>query len=99
MKKKKKKKASLHKIRMFFAILVFGGITMVLGYNLFNNLSMINKMVIQKKELKTKIVSLKEEKKELETDIMKLEDPDYIAKYVREKLNTNHDDNMIIENK
>lgn len=85
LKKRKKKKASLHKIRMFFAILVFGGITLVLSYNLFSNLSMINKMVTQKKELKSKIVSLKEEKKDLETDIMKLEDPDYIAKYVREK--------------
>lgn len=81
----KKKKASLRKIRMFFAVLVFGGITLVLSYNLFSNLTMINKMVNQKKELKSKIVSLKEEKKELETDIMKLEDPDYIAKYVREK--------------
>ena len=85
MKKRKKKKASLHKIRMFFAVLVFGGITMVLGYNLFCNLAMINKMSIEKKELKSKIVTLKEEKKKLETDIMKLEDPDYIAKYVREK--------------
>lgn len=85
MKKRKKKKTSLHKIRMFFAILIFGGITLVLSINLFNNLSTINKMVEQKKELKSKIVSLKEEKKELETDIMKLEDPDYIAKYVREK--------------
>lgn len=85
MKKRKKKKASLHKIRMFFAVLVFGGITLVLGYNLFSNLAMINKMSIEKKELKSKIVTLKEEKKKLETDIMKLEDPDYIAKYVREK--------------
>ncbi len=85
MKKRKKKKTSLRKVRMFFAILVFGGITLVLGYNLFNNLSMINEMVIEKKELKSKIVSLKEEKKELETDMKKLEDPDYIAKYVREK--------------
>ena len=85
MKRRKKKKASLHKIRMFFAVIVFGGITAILGYNLFNNLAMINKMSIEKKELKSKIVTLKEEKKKLETDIMKLEDPDYIAKYVREK--------------
>ncbi len=85
MKKSRKKKASLHKIRMFLAVLVFGGITLVLSYNLFSNLSMISKMNNEKKELKSKIVSLKEEKKELETDIMKLEDPDYIAKYVRER--------------
>ena len=85
MKKKRKKKTSFHKIRMFFAVLVFGGITLVLSYNLFSNLSTISKMISEKKELKSKIVSLKEEKKELETDMKKLEDPDYIAKYVREK--------------
>ena len=85
MKKRKKKKTSLRKIRMFFAFLVFGGITVVLGYNLLNNILMINKMSVEKKELKSKLVTLKEEKKKLETDVMKLEDPDYIAKYVREK--------------
>ena len=85
MSRKKKRKTSLRKVRMFFAVLVFGGITMVLSYNFLSNLSMISKMTAEKRELKAKIVDLKEEKKELETDIMKLEDPDYIAKYVREK--------------
>ena len=85
MSRKKKKKTSLRKVRMFLAVLVFGGITMVLSYNFLSNLSMISKMTTEKRELKAKIVDLKEEKKELETDIMKLEDPDYIAKYVREK--------------
>ena len=39
----------------------------------------------EKKNLENELVSLKEEKEILETDILKLEDPDYIAKYVREK--------------
>ncbi len=82
---KKRKKASKHKIRFFFAFLVFTGITAVLGYNLFSNVMAINKMKIEKKELKDKIAALQEEKKILETDIKKLEDADYIAKYVREK--------------
>ena len=42
-------------------------------------------MISEKKELKSKIVSIKEEKKELENEMKKLEDPDYIAKYVRER--------------
>ena len=49
-KKKRKRKASGHKIRIFLAFVVFGTITITLGYN-----------------------------------ILKLNDPDYIAKYVREK--------------
>lgn len=82
---KKRRKASKHKIRFFFASLVFGGIIAVLGYNLFTNVMAINEMNIEKKELKDKIATLQEEKKALETDIKRLEDSDYIAKYVREK--------------
>ena len=53
---KKKRKASKHKIRFFFFFLVFSGITLVLGYNLFSNIMTINKMKIEKKELKEKIL-------------------------------------------
>ena len=56
-----------------------------LGYNLFDNVLAINKMKNEKVELKKKIETLEKEKKVLETDILKLNDPDYIAKYVREK--------------
>lgn len=84
-KKSKKRKASKSKIRIFMALVVFSIITGALGYNLFTNIVSIKKMMNEKKELKSEIVSLEEEKKILETDILKLENPDYIAKYVREK--------------
>ena len=85
MAKKKKRKASKYKIRLFFAFIVFGGITVALGYNLFCNIVSIKKMQDEKEELKNQIVTLEEEQQVLETDILKLEDPNYIAKYVREK--------------
>ena len=85
MAKKKKRKTSKYKIRLFFAFVVFGGITVALGYNLFCNVVSISKMKDEKRELKSQIVTLEEEQQVLETDILKLEDPDYIAKYVREK--------------
>ena len=85
VKKKKKKKKYKCKIRIFFALLVFGSVTFALSYNLVNNVVIINQMKLKKIELATKIDELHEEKKILETDIMKLEDSDYIAKYVREK--------------
>lgn len=94
--KKRKKRASKHKIRMFFALIIFGGITAVLGYNLFSNLITIKEMNSEKKELKNKLVSLEKEKKVLENDIMKLEDPDYIAKYVREKYFYSKDGEVIL---
>ena len=70
---------------IFLALLVFGTITICLGYNLFANIINIRKMQMEKVDLKSELVSLEEEKKILETDILKLNDPDYIAKYVREK--------------
>lgn len=82
---KKRKKTSKRKIRLFFAFLIFGSITAVLGYDLFANIYTIGKMKIEKKELIGQIAALNEEKELLQTDILKLEDPNYIAKYVREK--------------
>lgn len=93
---KKKKKASRHKIRLFFAFVVFSTITAILGYNLFSNIAAINEMKSEKKALKDKIAVLQEEKKELETDIKRLEDSDYIAKYVREKYFYSKDGELIL---
>ncbi len=84
-KKSKKRKASKYKIRIFLALLVFGMVTAGLGYNLFNNVISIVKMSNEKKELKNQIAVLAKEKENLELDIQRLNDPDYIAKYVREK--------------
>ena len=83
-------------INSFFAFIVFAGITSVLGYNLFSNIASIKKMELEKKELNDKIVSLKEEKQELESDIKKLENSDYIAKYVREKYFYSKDGELIL---
>ena len=67
------------------AFVLFGTITVVLGYNLINNILMISDMNAKKVELNNQIADLGKEKEILENDILKLEDPDYIAKYVREK--------------
>ena len=50
----------------------------------------------EKENLENKLVTLKEEKEVLENDIMKLEDPDYIAKYVREKYFYSKDGELIL---
>ena len=93
---KKKRKASKYNIRFFFALLVFGGIITALGYNLFTNINNIKEMKATKKELQNKIVALEQEKEVLESDILKLKDPDYIAKYVREKYYYSKDGEVIL---
>ena len=40
---------------------------------------------IEKKELSSKLVSLKEEEEKLQVEADKLQDPEYVAKYAREK--------------
>lgn len=93
---KKKRKASKYKIRLFLAFIVFSAIITALGYNLFNNIISISKMQDEKKKLSNQIITLEEEKEVLETDIQKLEDPDYIAKYVREKYFYSKDGELIL---
>lgn len=85
MKKRKKKKLSISKIKLFFSFILFSGVTVFLIYNCYSNIKLINDMKKEKLELQDKIVKLEEEKEVLENDILKLKDDDYIAKYVREK--------------
>ena len=93
---KKNYKKKKFKFKFFLAFIVFGSITAVLGYNLFCNIMTINDMNKEKKELKEKITKLEQEKEVLETDIQKLEDPEYIAKYVREKYYYSKDGEVIL---
>lgn len=83
MTKKKKNKKAKRRICLFF--IVFGAIIGSLSYSLFSNVQKIMEIRNEKKELKNKLVSLKDEEDVLNSDIKKLEDPDYIARYAREK--------------
>lgn len=76
---------------MFFGVLIS-----MLSYKLFYNISQINDMKKQKSSLEKKLVELSDEKEVLESDIQKLQDPDYIAKYAREKYLYSKDGELII---
>lgn len=96
MGKKRKRRASKSKIRIFISLIVFGSVISALGYNCLNNIIKIEKMKNEKDKLQEQLVGLQEEKESLETDILKLEDPDYIAKYVREKYFYSKDGEFIL---
>lgn len=85
------------KFRLFLAFIFFGIILSTLGYSFFSYMSQINEINRNKKELTMKIEALKEESEELETDIKKLEDPEYIAKYAREKYLYSKDGEYVIK--
>ena len=96
MVKKKHKYTKKTKGRMLIIFLFFGTIIFTLGYTLFNNLQQINSMSNQKKELKKEKTSLKEEQESLEADIERLSDPEYIARYAREKYFYSKDGELIL---
>lgn len=50
----------------------------------------------EKKELKKELIALKEKEEELKVDASKLQDPDYIARYAREKYAYSKDGEIIL---
>ena len=91
--KKSNKKA---KIRIFLFFIIFGSITLYLSYNFFTNVSKIMEINNEKKVLKDKLTSLENEEDELNSDIKKLKDPEYVARYAREKYMYSKDGELII---
>lgn len=93
MAKKKSKKV---KTRMFFLIVLFTSIIGYLSYCLFFNVSKIMEIRKEKNELNDKLANLREEEDTLNSDIKKLKDPDYVARYAREKYMYSKDGELII---
>lgn len=93
MTKKKKKNV---KVRLLLFFLVFGSIIGSLSYSFFSNVSKIIEIKNEKVALKEKLVNLKDEEDKLNSDIKKLRDPEYVARYAREKYMYSKDGELII---
>ena len=70
---------------MFVIFLFFGAIISTLGYSLIFNLKQVNDMKAQLIVLKREERELKSKEEATLADIKKLSDPEYIARYAREK--------------
>ena len=79
---RKSKISKKAKLRILLFFIIFGGIIGSLSYSFFSNVN--------------KIVSIKNEEKVLNSDIKKLEDPEYVARYAREKYLYSKDGELII---
>lgn len=85
MIKKRKKYTAKTTSRMIIIFLFFVTVISTLVYTLFNNLYKINDIKNKLEELDKEKVTLLEKEEELEADIKRLSDPEYIARYAREK--------------
>ena len=81
MAKKKKKKRSNLIMPLFVMIILL----IALVSTVFTDWRQVTRNINNTKELHTKYDLLKEEEESLNVEITKLQDPDYIARYAREK--------------
>ncbi len=93
---RKSKISKKAKLRILLFFIIFGSIIGSLSYSFFSN---VNKIVSIKKEkqiLSDRIAELTDEEAVLNSDIKKLEDPEYVARYAREKYLYSKDGELII---
>ncbi len=94
MAKKRKVKKKARRIVTFglisFIVIIIAVITLGTSF-----LELIDKYK-EKKSLEAKLISLEEKEKELESDVKKLEDPEYLARYAREKYFYSKDGELIL---
>lgn len=93
---KKKKSNKKAKIRICLFFVIFGSVIGYLSYNFFSNIDKILEINAEKKELQNKLASLQEQEDVLNSDIKKLKDPEYVARYAREKYMYSKDGELII---
>ena len=94
MAKKKKVKKKARRMVTFgvasFLLIILISIT------LFSVFTEILDKYKEKNELENQLIALEEKEKELENEIKKLEDPEYLARYAREKYFYSKDGELII---
>lgn len=91
-----KKSSKRAKRRIFFSFIVFGTIIGSLSYSFFTNISKMIEINNEKQALNDRLAQLKEEEEVLNSDIKKLNDPDYVARYAREKYLYSKEGELII---
>ena len=90
MSKKSKRRLTLLAPLSLFMILFFGFTIIKYTFNIFN-------LKTQELELQQKLIDLQEEEENLSSEIVKLKDPEYIAKYAREKYYYTKDGEYVIK--
>lgn len=95
-KKIKVKKAKKSAIRfLLFGVTCFT-LSCFIVLSISNIWSQIYEKYIEKKELENRLANLQEEEANLTIDVEKMKDPEYIARYLREKYLYSKDGEIII---
>lgn len=92
MKKQKK-----YRLRLLCYILVLVGISGLIAFSCFNTWQKIYENRKLKDELEQKYSNLIDKEETLSGEVVKLQDPEYVAKYAREKYRYSKDGELIID--
>jgi len=84
------------KRKMFIVAIIYIALGVILLQNLFQTTYQIHLKNKEKKEFEKELVELKEKEDELKATVTKLQDPDYVARYAREKYLYSKDGEIII---
>ena len=93
IKKQKAKKSTLRFLVFGVAFIIISG---TVALSISKLWSEIYQKYKEKKDLDQKLVELKSQEKELKVDVEKMQDPEYIARYLREKYLYSKDGEYII---
>lgn len=93
--KKKVNKGAKRRLLVLFCVFVL--LIGYISYTTFSYWEEILKNNKETKELEEKYDKLLSDKEVLETDVLKLQDPEYVAKYAREKYLYSKDGELIIK--
>ena len=87
--------------KKFLRFMIFGVVSfcfMIYFFSVMFDITMeINGKYKEKDELNNELNALKEKEEELSTDVQKLQDPEYVARYLREKYLYSKSDEFIIK--
>lgn len=96
--KLKKRKTAKKKILRFVVFGISSFVFLLYFFGLIIDMtSQISNKYKEKDELSMELNDLKEQEEKLSTDVMKLQDPEYIARYLREKYYYSKEDEFIIK--
>ncbi|MGN1379874.1 MAG: septum formation initiator family protein [Bacilli bacterium] len=90
MRTKKEKK------RLFFISFIIIGLVFLLGFSVYKDFIIISKNRNQTNKLTKEYEQLLDEKKLLTSQVTKMQDPDYLARYAKEKYLYSKEDEVII---
>lgn len=90
MRTKKEKK------RLFFISFIIVGLVFLLGFSVYKDFIIISKNKNQTTKLTKEYENLLDEKKSLTSQVTKMQDPDYLARYAKEKYLYSKEDEVII---